>query len=151
MWHKCLCKQSKPKSDCSKMSSLILASNVCHSISLYWSIVNLTLILLNKLCLPHPFLTVNQSDNSMLLSNYKFTNWIENSVDPDQMPSDLDLHCFQRQCLSWFSRTRVNFFKFKYNHCNRKTSSFNLFHINTVQHIILVQRIQQNDKEDNPV
>ena len=31
---------------------------------MYW--FPLTLILLNKLCLPHPFLTVNQSDNSML-------------------------------------------------------------------------------------
>ena len=28
----------------------------------------LTLILLNKLCLPHPFLTINQSDNSMLFA-----------------------------------------------------------------------------------
>ena len=24
-----------------------------------------------------------------------------------QKPSDLDVHCFQRQCLSWFSRTMV--------------------------------------------
>ena len=30
---------------------------------------HLTLILLNKLNLPHPFLTVNQSDNSMLFDH----------------------------------------------------------------------------------
>ena len=35
-----------------------------------------------------------------------------NSVDPDQLaskkPTDLDLHCLQRQGISEFSRTRVN-------------------------------------------
>ena len=32
-----------------------------------------------------------------------------NSVDPDQKkPTDLDLHCLQRQGISGFSRTRVN-------------------------------------------
>ena len=38
-----------------------------------------------------------------------------NSADPDQLasseakkPPDLDLHFFQRQGISWFSRTRVN-------------------------------------------
>ena len=46
----------------------------------------LTLILQNKLSLPHPFLTVNQSDNSSVVCSYKVTNW-------------LDLHCLQRQCL----------------------------------------------------
>ena len=34
-----------------------------------------------------------------------------NSVDPDQLaslkPTDLDLHCLQRQDISGFSRTRV--------------------------------------------
>ena len=30
-----------------------------------------------------------------------------NSADPDQ-PTDLDLHCLQRQGISGFSRTRVN-------------------------------------------
>ena len=37
---------------------------------------------------------------------------MENSVDPDQLaswkPTDLDLHCLQRQCISGFSRTSVN-------------------------------------------
>ena len=32
---------------------------------------------------------------------------MENSADPDQ-PTDLDLHCLQRQGISEFSRTRVN-------------------------------------------
>ena len=31
-----------------------------------------------------------------------------NSADPDQLASDLDLHCLQRQDISGFSRTRVN-------------------------------------------
>ena len=33
-----------------------------------------------------------------------------NSADPDQLASwtDLDLHCFQKQGISGFSRTRVN-------------------------------------------
>ena len=33
-----------------------------------------------------------------------------NSADPDHMaqkPTDLDLHCLQRQGISWFSRTMV--------------------------------------------
>ena len=32
-----------------------------------------------------------------------------NSADPDQQkPTDLDLHCLQRQSISGFRRTRVN-------------------------------------------
>ena len=31
-----------------------------------------------------------------------------NSVDPDCWPTDLDLHCLQRQGISVFSRTRVD-------------------------------------------
>ena len=31
-----------------------------------------------------------------------------NSADPDQKPTDLDLHCLQRQGTSGFSRTRIN-------------------------------------------
>ena len=30
-----------------------------------------------------------------------------NSADPDQLATDLDLHCLQRQGIYWFSRTRV--------------------------------------------
>ena len=30
-----------------------------------------------------------------------------NSADSDQKPTDLDLHCLQRQDISGFSRTRV--------------------------------------------
>ena len=45
------------------------------------------LILLNKWSLPHPFLTVNQSDKLYVVCSYKFTNWMKNSVDPDQMTS----------------------------------------------------------------
>ena len=31
-----------------------------------------------------------------------------NSADPDQLPTDLDLHCLQKQGISGFSRIRVN-------------------------------------------
>ena len=41
-----------------------------------------------------------------------------NSVDSEQMllqkPSDQDLHCFHRQCLSWLSRARVNMESFSF-------------------------------------
>ena len=37
---------------------------------------------------------------------YKFTYLMANSADPE--PTDLDLHCLQRQGISGFSRTRVN-------------------------------------------
>ena len=30
-----------------------------------------------------------------------------NSAEPDQLASDLNLHCLQRQGISWFSRTMV--------------------------------------------
>ena len=36
-----------------------------------------------------------------------------NSADPDQKPTDLDLHCLQRQGISGFSRARVKL-------CNNK-------------------------------
>ena len=31
-----------------------------------------------------------------------------NSADPDQLATDLDLYCLQRQGISGFSKTRVN-------------------------------------------
>ena len=41
---------------------------------------------------------------------YKFKYIMANSADLDQKPTDLDLHCFQRQYISGFSRTRVKYF-----------------------------------------
>ena len=48
---------------------------------------------------------------------YKFTYLMTNSAVPDQLasseaqkPTDLDLHCLQRQDISGFSRTRVKLF-----------------------------------------
>ena len=38
----------------------------------------------------------------------KFIYLMTNSADPDQKPTDLDLHCLQRHDISGFSRTRVN-------------------------------------------
>ena len=37
-----------------------------------------------------------------------------NSEDSDQKPTDLDLHCLQRQDISGFSRTRVKRFGLAY-------------------------------------
>ena len=53
-----------------------------------------------------------------------------NSIDPDQLalkPTDLDLHCLQRQGISRFSRTRVKISvalqasKLVTCHCSNKT------------------------------
>ena len=52
-----------------------------------FSLPILTLILLNKLSLPHPFLTVSQSDNSMLFVPVNLQTEWQNSVEPDQMAS----------------------------------------------------------------
>ena len=43
-----------------------------------------------------------------------------NSADPDQLaflqkPTDLGLHCLQKQDISGFSRTRVNLFVMQWN------------------------------------
>ena len=40
-----------------------------------------------------------------------------NSADPDQLASDLDLHCLQRQGISGFSRIRVKKFFVKVHLC----------------------------------
>ena len=39
---------------------------------------------------------------------YKFKYWMANSADPDQKPTDLDLHCLQRQGISRHNRKWVN-------------------------------------------
>ena len=55
--------------------------------------------------------TSNCHPTRLLNSNfwYKFTYQMTNSADPDsRLPTDLDLHCLQRQGISGFSRTRVN-------------------------------------------
>ena len=68
----------------------------------------LTLILLNKLCLPHPFFNVNWLDNSVLFFHMNSqTEWKTVQIQIRWVLKK-DLHCFQRQCLSWFSRTRVD-------------------------------------------
>ena len=38
---------------------------------------------------------------------YKFKYLMPSSADPDQKPTDLDLHCLQRQGISGLSRTKV--------------------------------------------
>ena len=90
----------------------------CYSLSKAWPHW-LTLVLLNTLSLPHPFLTVNKSDNSIHKLNEKtvqiLIRWLL------QKPSDLDLHCLQRQCLSLFSRTRVKMLRGRHAQAEAKT------------------------------
>ena len=42
-----------------------------------------------------------------------------NSADSDQKPTDLDLHCFQMQGISGFSRTRIKVFASAYQSPNK--------------------------------
>ena len=61
--------------------------------------------------MPRPFLIVSQSDYLILIVDINLhTEWqtvqIQISWLP-QNPTDLDLHCLQRQGISGFSRTRV--------------------------------------------
>ena len=62
--------------------------------------------MLNKLnChVPSNFQSINLLDPDCC---YKFAYLMANSADPDQLASDLDLHCLQMQDISGFSRTRV--------------------------------------------
>ena len=47
----------------------------------------LTLVMLNKIKMPCPFLIDNQSDYLIQICWYKFTYWMTNSADPDQLAS----------------------------------------------------------------
>ena len=49
---------------------------------------------------------------------------MENSADPDQLASstDLDLHCLQRQGISGFSMTRINYLPYNVHVLNLKES-----------------------------
>ena len=62
--------------------------------------------------MPHPFLIFSQSDYLIPIVDIKFSYLMANSADPDQLafqkPTDLDLHCLQRQDISGFSRTRAD-------------------------------------------
>ena len=53
--------------------------------------------------MPHPLLSVSQSDYLIQVFD---TNL--HSANPDQLASDLDLYCFQRQDMSGTRRTSVN-------------------------------------------
>ena len=60
------------------------------------------LAMLNKLrCRAH--LIFNQSDH-LIQDSYLMTS----SADPDQLATNLDLYCLQRQGIFGFSRIRVN-------------------------------------------
>ena len=60
--------------------------------------------------MPHPFLIFSQSDYLIQIVDINsHTEWqtVQIQVSWLQKPTDLDLHCLQRQDISGFSRTRV--------------------------------------------
>ena len=61
--------------------------------------------------MPHPFQIFSQSGYLIQVVDINSHTDFANSADPDQLasekPTDLDLHCLQKQCISGFSRTRV--------------------------------------------
>ena len=66
----------------------------------------LRLALLNKLrCYSHFQFLANEITLSRLLIQIHILN--ENSADPDQKATGVDLHCLQRQGISWFGKTGV--------------------------------------------
>ena len=70
---------------------------------------------------PRPLLIFSQSGYLIqIICWYKFTFWMANSADL-QKPTDLDLHCLQRQGISRLSRTRV-----KYSMCLKQKSQASL-------------------------
>ena len=62
--------------------------------------------------MPCPFLIVSQSDYLIQIVDINSHNeWLTVQIQISwllKMPTDLDLHCLQRQDISGFSRTRVN-------------------------------------------
>ena len=61
--------------------------------------------------MPHPFLTFSQSDYLIKVVDIdSHTKWKTVQIQISwllQKPTDLDLHCLQRQGISGFSRIRV--------------------------------------------
>ena len=92
-------------------------------------VAKLTLVMLNELrCHAHFQFSANQITWSRLLIQYHILNgkqcrsrsvgfWVQIQISwLLTKPTDLDLHCFQRQGLSRFSRTRVNSFISLFKH-----------------------------------
>ena len=66
--------------------------------------------MLNKIKMPHPLLIFSQSDYLLpVVDTYWQTEWqtVQIQISWLYKPTDLDLHCLQRQNISGFSRTRV--------------------------------------------
>ena len=64
-----------------------------------------------KIVMPRPLPIVSQSDYLIQVVNTNsHTKWCTVQIQISwllQKPTDLDLHCLQRQCISGFSRTRI--------------------------------------------
>ena len=63
--------------------------------------------------MPCPLIILSQSDSLILIDDINSdTIKMANNADSDQLllqkPTDLDLHCLQRQDIFMYSRTRVN-------------------------------------------
>ena len=68
--------------------------------------------------MPHPLLIFSQSDYWIkIVDRNSHTDWQTVQIQISwlfQKPTDLDLHCLQRQGISEFSRTRVNDIRLSY-------------------------------------
>ena len=81
--------------------------------------------------MPHPLLMFSQSDS--LIHNVdrnSYAEWQTVQIQISwllQKPTDLDLHCLQRQSISGFSRTRVNTSKAEHKITYWQRSNFFFF------------------------
>ena len=80
---------------------------------------------------PHPFLIFSQSDYLMKVVDIDSqTEWQTVQIQISwllQKPTDLDLHCLQRQVISGFSRTKVNKFWKTFDRYNSGSSETGWF------------------------
>ena len=103
-------------------NSQVVCLLLCISILL--CAVSLTLVMLNTL-MPCPFLIFSQSDYLIqVVDTNSHSKWQTVQIQISwllQKPTDLDLHCLQRQGISGISRTRV---KYRHNWSSQFTSKF---------------------------
>ena len=68
----------------------------------------------NEIKMPHPLLIFSQSDYLIRIVDINsHTKWQTVQIQISwllEKPTDLDLHCLQRQAISGFSRSRVKLF-----------------------------------------
>ena len=114
LYQKCICSYLNEPGFITQFHSTVGSMSDCRSRSCTFQsqLGLLTLVLLNKFKMPHPLLIFNQSDYLIWIVVIKSHIWWQ-TVQIQiswllKKPTDLDLHCLQRQGISGFSRTRVN-------------------------------------------